>query len=322
MSTAVAKRSITPAQFLKSEAAVVRASEILGKEKAGIFISSLSAIVNSTPALEECTPKSVFNAALDAASKDLPLGMGLCAMVPFGDGKTGQKNVSFIIQSRGWLQLWMRTGQVKTLRWGLVKEGELKKYDRFSGDPVLEQLYEEGSPEYEKAKTIGYFAFAELANGFTKTIYLSVGAAMEHGKKYSKSYNNPKGFWKKDFDGMATKTAILKLKPYLPVSTRFQGVISDAINVDQAVYNDEGRVGYADNPIDAAVIESEIVEAEKNYKKTKEAKVVETKQSADNAPSSDDPAPTPEELDEHDEELADDGQEEDDTDWGADPGEA
>ena len=108
-----------------------------------------------------------------------------------------------------------------------VKEGEYKGRDRLTGRHVVEFIEDE--KVRQSLQTIGYFAFFELVNGFTKTLYWSLEKMEAHANTYSKAFKiedlhrikagkvDQKDMWKyssywyKDFDGMAFKTLLRQL---------------------------------------------------------------------------------------------------------------
>lgn len=111
-------------------------------------------------------------------------------------------------------------------------------------------------------KVIGYFAYIELLNGFSKTLYMTVEEMASHAKKYSKglsadtteaslvalasSQKTPDGKtagWKGNFHAMALKTVVrLLLSKYGYLSIEMQNAITSDLSGETAEANkDEVR---------------------------------------------------------------------------------
>jgi recombination protein RecT len=85
-----------------------------------------------------------------------------------------------------------------------VYEGELRVVNKLTGEIDL-------NGERISDKVIGYFAYIETVNGFSKTLYWPMEKVVSHAKKYSKSYNSGATIWKSNFDEMAQKTLMRNL---------------------------------------------------------------------------------------------------------------
>lgn len=176
------------------------------------FTSSIISAVSTNRDLQKCDGMSIISAALLGESLKLSPSpqLGQYYMVPFNNGKTGTKVATFQLGWKGYYQLALRSGQYKELEVTPVKEGELIKHNPFTGECILEPL---NDTVRDDAKTIGYYAFFELNNGFKKSMYWSKEKMEAHALKYSKGYAAKKGytFWEKDFDAMACKTMYRQL---------------------------------------------------------------------------------------------------------------
>jgi recombination protein RecT len=232
-----------------------RFEDILGKKAPG-FISSIINI-SSSPTLKECEPNSIVSSAVVAATLDLPIdqNLGFAYIVPYNDKKKG-KVAQFQMGYKGFIQLAMRSGQYKTISSSEVYEGEIKKYNRITGEI---EFNEEFFPD-ENSKVVGYIAYFKLLNGFEKYQYMTIKELQAHGKKYSQSYksNNQwardNSLWNTDFQSMATKTVLkLLLSKYGILSIEMQ----KALETDQAVIKNDvadgaevnsSNVEYVDNP--------------------------------------------------------------------------
>lgn len=213
-----------------------RFDDILGKKAAG-FISSIISAVNQNPSLKKVDPMTVVSAAAVAASLDLPINpsLGFAYIVPYKD------RAQFQMGWRGYVQLAQRSGQYRTINVAIVREGELKRYDKFTGEMEFDEKLKTSD------KVIGYVAYFRLLNGFEKYYYMSLEEVREHGKRYSRSFDNKDSRWQQDFDAMALKTVIkLILNRWAPLSIDIQ----TAIRADQAIVKESGDYEYPDNSDD------------------------------------------------------------------------
>lgn len=210
-----------------------RFDDILGKKAAG-FVSSIISAVNQNPDLRHADPMTVISAAAIAASLDLPINpnLGFAHIVPYSG------RAQFQMGWRGYVQLGQRTGQYRTINVAPVHEGELKRYDKFTGEMEFDS---EGKTS---DKVIGYVAYFRLLNGFEKYFYMSKVEVEIHGRRYSKSYENKNSRWQQDFDSMALKTVIkLLLNRWGILSIDMQ----QALRADQAVVKASGDFEYIDS---------------------------------------------------------------------------
>lgn len=201
------------------------------------FMTSLISVVANDVNLQKCNPMSVFHAALKSAPLGLPIesNMGYAAVIPYGE------NASFQIMRNGWMDLLMRTGQVKFIANEVVYDGQLVKKNKFTGEYVFDEDAKKSD------KVIGYMAYVKLTNGFEKTVYWTVEEVKAHALRFSQTYKKGYGVWKDNFDSMALKTVLKHLiVKYCPKSTELKAAIRD----DQTVTNKDNVSTYADNTPD------------------------------------------------------------------------
>ena len=126
-----------------------------------------------------------------------------------------------------------RTGAYKTMNMDSVYEGELKVVNRLTGEIDL-------SGERTGDKVIGYFAYIETVNGFSKTLYWPTEKVVAHAKQFSKSYKSGANIWKENFHAMAQKTVMRNLvSKWGIMSTDLQR----AIDLDNADLADRAIMG-------------------------------------------------------------------------------
>lgn len=234
-SLAVPEREIRPgmslAALLRTNTIKMRFESML-KDKAAGFISSLLSVQASNKGLQTCDPMSIVQSAAIAASLDLPINpnLGFAHIVPYKDV------AQFQMGWRGFVQLAMRSGQYETMNVAEVYEGDLKKHNRITGDM-------EFNDEQKSEKVVGYVSYFRLLNGFEKFLYMTEAQVISHGKRFSKSYDNDKSMWKKDFPAMAKKTAIkMLLSKWGILSIEMQ----KALTFDQAAVKADETPDYVD----------------------------------------------------------------------------
>ena len=120
---------LTIKQYIDAPAVKSRIQEIMQSRSQQFTVSLLSA-VNTNSALAGCEPQSVMNAALTAASLDLPINqnLGFAYIIPYKD------KAQFQLGFKGYIQLAMRSGQFQTINVSDVKEGELQGFNRLTGE--------------------------------------------------------------------------------------------------------------------------------------------------------------------------------------------
>lgn len=256
MSTQIQKTNSLPMkEFFNDPGVRAKVESVIGK-RAPQFITSVLQIASSNSLLVNAEPSSVLNAAMVAATLDLPLNnnLGFAYIVPYSNRQPdGSKKViaQFQIGYKGFIQLAQRSGQFRTISACAVYEGQI-----LNNNPLTGITFDFSAKTSDKV--IGFASYFELINGFQKTLYLTIEEVQGHGKKFSKNYDN--GLWKTDFESMAMKTVIkLLLAKYAPLSIEMQR----AVVTDQAqVIDPVGEVQYVDNPVE----EANVVETTENKK--------------------------------------------------------
>ena len=197
-----------------------RFDELLGK-RTPQFLSSLTTLINADENLQAAlyeAPLTIISAALKAATFDLPIepSLGYAYIVPFKNKRKGpdgewttRSEATFIIGYKGMTQLCLRTGAYSRVPDAVdVRQGELVRYDRLTGDAEFKWMEDEDARE--RLPIIGYAGYFRLKNGAEKTIYMTVDQIKAHERKHRKGQYQGKG-WRDDFDAMARKTVIRRL---------------------------------------------------------------------------------------------------------------
>jgi recombination protein RecT len=222
------------------------------------FTTALISAVANNPSLSNCSNASLVSAALLGESLDLSpsAALGQYYIVPYG---RDNPKATFQIGWKGYYQLALRSGQYKSLGATAIKEGELVSFNPITDDAVFEPIM-----DYEKrenAQTIGYYAWFELENGFSKKMYWPKAKMEAHAKRYSKAYNSEKAtntsFWKTDFDGMALKTMYRQIiSKYGVMSTEMERAVINDMTSGESLKEDD-RVYFDNDSSSATVIDAE-----------------------------------------------------------------
>ena len=221
---------------------------MLGK-RAPQFITSISSVVQNNALLQKAEVNSIIMGAAVAASMDLPLNanLGYAALVPF-NSKGGGCFAQFQIMTKGWTELFIRTGQSQSLINEIVYEGQLVKKNKFTGEYVFDEDAKKSN------KIIGYMAYFRLTNGYEKTEFMTVEEVKAHAQRFSQTFRSGAGIWKDSFDAMALKTVLKKLlTKWAPKSIEIQkAALFDQAVVDGNVADlESAKPNYMDNDTDS-----------------------------------------------------------------------
>lgn len=150
------------------------------QDNKGTFCTSLMELFSSDEKLMQCKPTDLMAEALKAASLHLPLNkqLGQAYILPFKNNKTNTMVPTLIVGTKGLLQLAMRTGKYETINADTVYEGELRRYDKVTGNLDLSGTRTSNTP-------VGYFAYFKMKSGLSKLLYMSIDEVCIYAKQYS-----------------------------------------------------------------------------------------------------------------------------------------
>lgn len=227
-------------KIIKNENTQAYLQAVLGERKQ-TFVTSLTSIVTNNTALQQCEPLSLMYSAIKATSLGLSVdpNLGLAYVIPYKDSRRGVTIAQCQLGYKAFVQLAMRSGQLKKINVVDVHEGELVDEDILTGDVKLKRI--DGR---ENKPIIGYAAYIMLTNGMEKTEYWPKEKVEKHAKRYSQTYHSSNDYvrnnskWSTDFDSMARKTVLKSLLAHWsPQSVEMNG--TSAAVIDQAVYSPE-----------------------------------------------------------------------------------
>ncbi len=256
-------------------------------ERAKRFVASITSAVAVNPALQECEAGTILAGALLGESLNLSPSpqLGQYYLVPFKSkakydraGNLIQPETTkaqFVLGYKGYIQLALRSGAYADLDVMEIREGEYKGKSRTTGKPMFEFI--EDDDERENLPVIGYMAYFEYLNGFTKVIYWTKAKMMNHADTYSPAYSAAahkkimageiadkdmwkySSFWYKDFDGMAKKTMLRQLiSKWGIMSTEMRTAFAEDGSLSE-VGEDNGIITTAEENLQLAQPEAETV---------------------------------------------------------------
>ena len=181
---------------------------------------ALSAL-NTTPALNQCTPMSCLAALMNAAQLGLepntPLGQAY--LIPYKNH--GTLECQFQIGYKGLIELAYRSGQMQTIQAQTVYENDEFAY-QYGLEPVLVHR-----PAYSDRGEVKYFyGIFKTVNGGYGMAVMSRAEMDLYAKTYSKAYDSSYSPWKSNYEDMAKKTVIKQALKYAPIKTDFQRALS------------------------------------------------------------------------------------------------
>lgn len=246
-------------QTITSPATQKYLSEVLHERK-GAFVANLTALVANNANLQACQPYTLMFAALKATALNLPIdpALGMAHVIPFNNKKKGITEAQFQLGYKGFQQLALRTGQYKCINTTDVREGEIKKRNRLTGEIEFEFIDDDA--ERLKTPIVGYVNFFRLLNGFESMLYMSKEEMEAHAIRYSQTYRSSdsriksQSKWTTDFDSMARKTVIkLNLSKNGVLSTELQ----EALKADQSVMSEADSYEYVDNEDEQSIFDAQ-----------------------------------------------------------------
>jgi recombination protein RecT len=192
-------------------------------------------LVQYTPKLVDCSPRSILLGLMQAAELGLELNgvLGQAYLVPRWNKDLGGMVATFQVGYRGLIQLAWKSGHLTSFRMQTVKEADDFECE-YGTSPYLVHKPAKG----KRGPSVGYYATVSFAGqegapkGFD-FVYLSRDEMEEHRGKYT----DKKSFaWATDIDAMAEKSCARKLGKRLPVAVE----LSAACALDE---QNEAQVG-------------------------------------------------------------------------------
>jgi len=186
--------------------------------------------IRSNPKLMECDPRSLFGAVIQSAQLGLEPGiMGQAYLIPFRN--KGQMEVQFIPGFKGLLSLARRSGQIKKVETGVVREGDTFEVEY----GTHEQLRH--TPGRERGQTEYVYALAKLRGeeGDEPEVQFEVMSVEEVESVRATSKAGNSGPWVDWWEQMARKTVAKRLIKWLPTAVEAQEAVAYDERADAGV---------------------------------------------------------------------------------------
>lgn len=176
--------------------------------------------VSTTPKLQECDPRSICGAVVEASILGLePNGvLGEAYLIPFWNGRAKRNEAKLMVGYQGLVKLAYNTGELSGLAVSVIHAGD--EFNLISGmRPDYSHRYHHLTTE-QRGPVIGYLAGVELRGGMRFIEYWTVEQICAHRDKFSLSKD--RGPWVDHFDSMAKKTVLRAALKYVPKSVQLQ----------------------------------------------------------------------------------------------------
>lgn len=190
------------------------------------FVNIALTAVGNNPKLQLCTEASLIGGLMQSAQLGLepntPLQMAY--LIPYENSKKMGKDASgkdvwvktleaqFQIGYHGTIHLMWQSGMLADLHWSQWRKNDIFEVHEGTEKKLLHR------PELfkERGDVMGYYAVAKTKFGGTPFDFMTVPELVEHGKKFSKSYNNAGSIWQTNFEAASFKTVLKQMSKYLP----------------------------------------------------------------------------------------------------------
>ncbi|MGV2914625.1 recombinase RecT [Streptomyces alfalfae] len=217
----------------------------------GPFLAAVRAVL---PSLRSCNPASVLQATITAARFGLvPDGREAVITNEFG-------RATFIPTYRGYIALMHRSGQVASVRVGMVYERDEYSLEPSAPAPLdFTHRTDPALSEAERGAPLFAYAFAWFTGGArSQVVTVNREQAEEIRDEHSRAYQEAEvsgrrdSFWHRNFDAMWWKTAARQLEKVVPVSAEVRALVE----ADRAGEDGRAQILHAPDP-EATALEAE-----------------------------------------------------------------
>jgi recombination protein RecT len=178
-----------------------------------VFINLATNEIRKSAKLRDCTPISLINSLIGAATLGLIPGslLGQAYLVPFKDNKSGRLECTLIPGYRGFIKLMYNSGKVAKITADVVLDGDHFEYSYGTNEflthvPLRRQTID------AQIRGINYaYCLVKLTTGETIFKVLTSEDILKH-----RSYAKTDKFWGNYPEEMSKKTAIRVLSKLLP----------------------------------------------------------------------------------------------------------
>jgi recombination protein RecT len=207
-----------------------------------------------TPKLLEADPASFAGAMLTCAQLGLEPDGREAHLVPFWNSRRKVVEVQVIPDYRGLAKLARQSGEIRSLDWREVRQGDRFEYQYGVGARLVHQPADEPvwakdeSGEWREVRPITHcYALAVLTSGEVLIEVMRREDIERHRDRYSRAAGE--GPWVTDFPAMGAKTCFRRLAKRLPMSAILRTAVDLDERAEAGVPQDLGAVFDAAEPL-------------------------------------------------------------------------
>jgi recombination protein RecT len=171
------------------------------------------------PKLLLCSPESFAAALIECAEYGLEPNGRDVHLVPFRNNKKECYEITVIVDYKGYIKLFYRSGMVQNVMAAAVRQRDHFKY-RYGSGSFIEH---EPADVEDRGPLTHAWAMVEIKGGGCPFVVLNRSQVMKHRKK-SKGAEDPDSPWNTDEDDMWAKTAVRVLRKFVPMSAEIERV--------------------------------------------------------------------------------------------------
>jgi len=225
--------------------------------------------IRKNPKLLEVSPPTFFGAVLTAAQMGLEFGpLQQAYIVPFNNNKkiNGQwvkiSEAQLIIGYKGWLSLMDRSSQIESVSARTVYKGDFIDFEYGLDERLVHRPIEED----KRGPVTHFYCVVRKTNGGRSFVVMTVKEVEDHREKYAKKFDGKfQGPWgdPDQFEPMAYKTCLLKLKTWIPMSVDTQlAQEAETGTMTRMTASEETTIEAFDESLhDDTIVDAEIVDA-------------------------------------------------------------
>jgi len=171
--------------------------------------------ISSNPKLKECSAVSLFGALIQAAQLGLmpDSTLGECYFVPFANTRKGIKECQIIIGYRGYIQLALRSKEVKKISARAVRSSDIFEYE-YGTNEYIRHI---PSSRYVPEEPLTHFYAIAQMEGCHNFIVMP-NEEIQLVKKTIK-YLDKDSPWHTHYAEIGKKTTVRRLSKFLPLSS-------------------------------------------------------------------------------------------------------
>lgn len=213
------------------------------------FVNIALTAVGNNPKLQLCTESSLIAGLMQSAQLGLEPNspLQLAYLIPYdnrkknGPGKDDWITVTeaqFQIGYHGVIHLMWQSGMLADLHWSMWKQNDYFEVHEGTDKKLVHR------PEIYKPRgeISGYYAVAKTKFGGTPFDFMTTAEVLEHGRKFSKSFDSDKSIWKTNPDAAAFKTVLKQVSKYMPKTADREAIrFHKAMMADNTIKHDIDR---------------------------------------------------------------------------------